>query len=172
MSFARELAEALEFPSFDKWVKAEAFAHSLELAEATAAGVTSYNVPSPKKPKDAELRGGRGGDVLAFNTALAKKLQRLKKDLQGVKRVYQGYRGAGRQKFRRQIFIDFDDWQKNIDIWLDLEVVTLGGVMKTGLGRVSSSDRTVSEVYADVVKRFKQYLQLKGGANEARETVY
>lgn len=155
---------------FGKWVKTEAFAHGLELAEATAVGVTSYDVPSPK---GVELRGGRGGDVLAFNTALAKKFQRLKKDVPGVKRVYQGYRGTGRQKFRRQLFIDFDDWQKDIDIWLDLQAVTLGGVMKTGLGRVSTSDRTVTEVYADVVKLFKQYLQRKGGVSEATKvTVY
>lgn len=93
----------------------------------------------------------------AFNTALAKKLQGLKKDLRATN-VRQGYKGTGTRECRRQIFVSFSN-DKSIDLWLELDNVGLGGVIRpfAGSACVPYEGRTVDEVYADVVERLRVY---------------
>ena len=128
------------------------------LDEAMAVGVTSYDVPSPK---GLEPRGSAtdAGAMLAFSNAFAKLLKKLKKDVPGVKRVYGGYKGTGRQKSRRQVWVDFKEGMtdRNLDLWVSGSGVTLGGVLgPVSKAIVSAIDRTPDEVYRDVVKELKK----------------
>ena len=85
-------------------------------------------------------------EALEYNTALAKLLKQLKKDL-GATAVRQNYRGTGSQKFRRQLYVTFTEF--TIDLWLDANSVGLGGVM-TRLGRLTKTDRTPEQMYEAV----------------------
>lgn len=62
-----------------------------------------------------------------FNTALAKLMRGLKRDV-GVKIIRQGYKGTGSQKARRQIFVRWPD-STALDIWLMKGSVQMGGIM-------------------------------------------
>jgi len=65
-------------------------------------------------------------DFNEFNTALAKLMRGLKRDV-GAKIIRQGYRGTGSQKARRQIFVRWPDGTP-LDIWLDKGSVQMGGI--------------------------------------------
>lgn len=140
---------------FGKWVKMEERDVALGLVEATAVGVTSYDVPTPGA---VVLKGSAEPEQrLAFSNVLAKKLQKLKKDVPGVAKVRQGYRGTGKQNHRRQIWVDFKDSSRDIDVWLSGEGVAVGGVRFVNQGRIRTIERTVDEVYADIVKALKMH---------------
>jgi hypothetical protein len=65
--------------------------------------------------------------LLAFNTILAKLMQRLKRDA-GATTIVQNYKGTGSQAWRRQLWIHFKSGAV-IDIWLNKDHVKLGGVV-------------------------------------------
>lgn len=106
---------------------------------------------------ESELMKPGSPDVDAFNTALAKLLQKLKKDL-GAEHVKQNYKGTGSQKHRRQIFVRFP-WG-SIDLWLNNTKADLGGVISP-LGRptpaVPYENRRPEQVYADIVRHLKMW---------------
>lgn len=87
--------------------------------------------------------------VNVFNTAMAKRLKSLKKDL-SVLSVIQGYKGTGSRSCRRQIFVRFTN-DKIIDLWLEESMVLLGGVCRTNYGVVQINGRNVDDVYSDIV---------------------
>lgn len=102
--------------------------------------------------------------ALDFNTALAKLLQRLKKDA-GADRVAQNYRGTGSQEFRRQLWVNFRGGAV-IDLWLEHNRIGLGGVVKRGpAGRapihlpsaVSYSGKTPDQVYEEVARILREW---------------
>lgn len=91
-----------------------------------------------------------------FNTALAKRLQSLKKDA-GAESLRQGYKGTGRAAPRRQLWVRFDSGAL-IDLWADFGFLRLGGVVCNapagsahpgGVYRrqIPYAGRTVEEVY-------------------------
>ena len=141
------------------------------MAEAMATGATNYDVPSPKgaaggyrvpSPKDLEPKGGSRdvGDRMLFSGALLKQMKRLKKDVPGVKSIRQGYKGTGGQRDRRQVFVRFvedGERQRNIDLFIEPGYILLGGVMNHGNGHVMTKDRTVKEVYKDLVAFLKRH---------------
>jgi len=144
---------------------------------AMAHGVTGvYRVPSPRgqqytppPPSKFSPAGITGGGTLEervkFSTALLKQLKKLKKDLPGTKRVYQGYKGTGKKKDRRQVFVDFDEkkvgWQKNIDMFINPSSVDVGGVLNHGKASIITSGRTVKDVYKDILEALKAHLAFK-----------
>ena len=106
-----------------------------------------------KANRRTSCRLRRNNDPGTFNTALAKLIPRLKKDL-GAVTIRQGYKGTGAKSHRRQIFVRFANDQ-SIDIWLDAHVVRLGGVMYSGFGHISNVDKTPTEVYAELVTKLR-----------------
>lgn len=91
-----------------------------------------------------------------FNKQLAKELKKLKKDWKATK-VSQGYKGTGKKKHRRQIWVDFDG--KTMDLWLETDRVNLGGVNAI-LGRpppsVPYEDKNPKQVYREVLHILKR----------------
>jgi hypothetical protein len=88
-----------------------------------------------------------------FNTALAKMLQGLKKDL-GAKNVRQNYKGTGSKKHARQLYVTFTN-DVMIDLWLEAGVVNLGGCIRTNYGRVQHGDLSPAAVYPLVVEKLR-----------------
>lgn len=93
-------------------------------------------------------------NALEYNTALAKLLRRLKRDL-GATAVRQDYRGTGSQKAYRQIFVTFPDF--SIDLWLKENRVGLGGVL-TRLGSLAKGERAPEEMYEAIRAALKTAL--------------
>lgn len=99
-------------------------------------------------------------DYNTFNTALAKRLQSLKKDL-GALNVRQGYRGTGSKAHRRQIWVELPHAERGIDLWLDTGIIGLGGVCFTNYGKVlcgreaDGTERSIDEVYAEIVEKLR-----------------
>ena len=140
------------------------------MAEAMAVGLSSYEVPKPKgyagafkvpSPKDLEPKGGSSDidERVRFTKALSKQLKRLKKDVKGIKSIRQGYKGTGGKRDQLQIFIDFKDWNRSIDLFISPGYVMLGGVQHTGKGNVDTSGRTAKDVYAEVLKFMKKHAE-------------
>lgn len=113
-------------------------------------------------------------DLVAFNTALASLLKRLKKDV-GSCTVKQNYRGTGSQKARRQMWVRFDKGGV-IDIWLDNGFAIFGGIVarrefdgpgfeKTHIPhgtRISYGDKTPEQVYGEIVSYLRPWVTLEG----------
>ena len=93
------------------------------------------------------------GDLIAFNTALAKLLLRLKRDT-GATTVAQNYRGTGSRAYRRQVFVRFPN--KVTDLWLENDRIELGGVT-TVLGKLPYGDKSPEQVYAELVPVLKAW---------------
>lgn len=96
-------------------------------------------------------------DIKAHNDALAALIKKnLKKDLPSVETQRQGYKGTGSKSHRRQIFLRGRD-NRCLDIWLETERVTLGGVVGGGSGSTSFriADRTPEESYAELVEQLR-----------------
>lgn len=93
-------------------------------------------------------------DADTFNTALAKRLKSLKKDL-GASNVRQGYKGTGSKAHRRQMWIDLPNAERPIDLWLNGAHVELGGVCYTNYGKVVKGERSVDDVYAEIVEKLR-----------------
>jgi hypothetical protein len=97
----------------------------------------------------------------AFNTKLAKLLQRLKKDAE-AKTIKQNYKGTGSQKFRRQLWVRFNSGAV-IDLWLEKEALGLGGVVTNGVGNpltkkaILYQGKTPEQVYAEVMPVLKAW---------------
>lgn len=100
-------------------------------------------------------------DIKTHNDTLAKLIQKnLKKDVPGVYMTRQGYKGTGSKEHRRQIFIrarTLGGEEKCLDIWLETERVTLGGVVGGGSSSTSFriADRTPEESYAELVEQLR-----------------
>lgn len=98
----------------------------------------------------------KGADLDAFNTALAKLCAKLKKDL-GAVAVRQNYKGTGKQKHRRQLYVSFKDIP-GPDLWLDTGYAQIGGVVFMPFADrspISYEGKTPAEVYAEILKRMK-----------------
>jgi hypothetical protein len=106
-------------------------------------------------------------DINAFNTKLAKLLQRLKKDA-GAKSVKQNYKGTGSQKFRRQLWCRFNNGAV-IDLWLEKNDLGFGGVVARlpngqetrRLPALPYGNKTPEQVYAEAVKFLKSWMEGK-----------
>jgi len=109
-------------------------------------------------------------DANAYNTAMAKVLKKLKKDVPGVKRVWQNYKGTGKKKHRRQIWVDFEDGDRSIDLWLDTDRITFGGIRFTGKHKVPVKGRTAEQVYRDVVEFLKKHAMKESVMKEPVES--
>lgn len=98
-------------------------------------------------------------DKIEFNSALAKKLKSLKKDI-GVTNMRQNYKGTGGNAHRQQIYIRFENGN-SIDIFLEDDHVLLGGVVRTNFGKViypSAEERTaeaIEGIYTQVMNLLK-----------------
>lgn len=69
-------------------------------------------------------------EPIAYNAALAKLMQKLKKDV-GATAIRQGYKGGGKQSHRRQIWVSMPDHSRGgPDVWLDNGYVKIGGVIQ------------------------------------------
>lgn len=84
-----------------------------------------------------------------YNKSLAKRLQALKQELP-IMSIRQGYKGTGGRSHRRQIFVHFSN-DKSIDLWLEDDRVTLGGVTLTRYGQVLYRGRSVDDVFSEIV---------------------
>ena len=109
-----------------------------------------------------ELEEGGNTDLLAFNTTLAKLMQRLKKDA-GAESISQNYRGTGSQAFRRQLWVRFKSGAV-IDLWLDNGRLGFGGVVMNrppgnAPGVLPKSlpygDKSPEQVYAEAAELLK-----------------
>ena len=96
-------------------------------------------------------------DDNAFNAAMAKMMKKLKKDVPGVKSVHQSYKGTGSKKHRRQMWVDFENKDRKIDVWLDTGKIKFGGIRFTGKHVVDTAGRDVAEVYREVVSFLKKH---------------
>lgn len=94
-------------------------------------------------------------DYNAFNTKLAKLAKGLKKDV-GATKIRQNYKGTGKRKHRRQLYIDFPGG-KSFDLWLDSGFVRFGGVMRTNIPDLDFQD-TPEATYREIVRRIKAWL--------------
>lgn len=97
-------------------------------------------------------------DANTFNTALAKELKKLKKAV-GATKIRQGYKGTGRQKFRRQVWVDVPWNSRGIDLWLEASAIGMGGVIAPfGQGvRIPYADKSPQEVYQEVEDFFREW---------------
>lgn len=93
-------------------------------------------------------------DFEAFNAALARRLQGLKKDL-GATNIRMGYRGTGGRSHRRQMWVTLPHSERPIDLWLEGSHVGLGGVCYTNYGRVDVGGRSVEETYQDILEKLR-----------------
>jgi len=66
----------------------------------------------------------------------------------GAEAVRQNYKGTGKQKFRRQIYVSFEDIP-GPDLWLD------AGDAKIGVVFMPYEGKTPADVYAEILKRMK-----------------
>jgi len=107
--------------------------------------------------------GAGDDDLIAFNTALAKKLRGLKRDV-GAKTFNQGYKGTGGQKHRRQIWIGWADGSV-VDVWLDSGFFRFGGITSQLAGRdvqvnprsIVYDEKSVDAVYREVAAALKSW---------------
>ncbi len=106
-------------------------------------------------------------DLLAFNTALAKKLKGLKRDVRATK-ISQSYRGTGGQKHRRQIWVYWGEGGR-IDIWVDSGFLNFGGISSTlpdgreisvSPREIQYDEKSVDKVYSETVAALKKWLAL------------
>lgn len=82
--------------------------------------------PAAAAPKKVEKYED---DPNAFNSTLAKMMNKLKKDV-GAENVRQNYKGTGKQAHRRQIFVRLPEHERGgPDVWLDSGYVKVGGVI-------------------------------------------
>ncbi len=88
---------------------------------------------------------------------LTKLIKGLKKDL-GAVNIRQGYKGTGTRSYRRQLFVTFAN-EVCIDLWVDDGVLGLGGVIRSGFGKIPYSgpdgDLTPQAVYALCVEKLR-----------------
>ncbi len=105
---------------------------------------------------------------LAYTTALAKLLQRLKKDA-GAKTIAQNYRGTGARAYRRQLWVHFTSGAV-IDLWLEASGLKFGGVVKNGVGGaplpagVAYDGRSPAEVYAEAARLLRDWATSSTGS--------
>lgn len=97
---------------------------------------------------------------MAYNTTLAKLLQRLKKDA-GAERIAQNYRGTGSQSYRRQLWVRFKSGAI-IDLWLNRHSLVFGGVVKRGgwttlPAGISYSGKSPEEVYVEAARLLRDW---------------
>ncbi len=104
-----------------------------------------------------------------FNTALAKRLQNLKKE--GIaENVNQNYKGTGSQAHRRQIFVRFSAFN-SIDVWLNGSHIKIGGVIDSprhiaNLFKTEThDDATLSAAYAWIVKTLAEIKAYRAACN-------
>ena len=116
------------------------------------------------KNADESTPEGQASDPLTFNTALAKLMQRLKKDA-GAESIAQNYRGTGSQAHRRQLWVRCKSGAV-IDLWLEESRVQLGGIVKNGVpGKppkglvkdVAYGNKTPEQVYKEVAGHLKEW---------------
>ena len=93
--------------------------------------------------------------ALAFNVLLAKRLQALKRDA-GAESVKANYKGTGRQRFRRQLWVRFVRGM-TVDLWLEQDRISFLGVTQRGVRgpngvvtEIQYAGRSPDEVYKEV----------------------
>jgi len=106
-------------------------------------------------------------DAIEFNTQLSKELKKLRKDA-GAKSIKQNYRGTGKQKFRRQLWVRFKNGAV-IDLWLNRDRLGLGGTVKRRAddskapqplpGSVPYESKSPAEVYRAVAPLLKRWAE-------------
>ena len=119
----------------------------------------SGNVDESTPESPAEQKN----DPIAFNTELAKLMQKLKKDA-GASSISQNYRGTGSQAHRRQLWVRFKSGAV-IDLWLEESKVGLGGIVKNGVPgkpkglvkEVAYGNKTPEQVYKEVAGHLKEW---------------
>lgn len=91
--------------------------------------------------------------ALEYNTALAKLMQGLKRDI-GAKAIRQNYRGTGSKAHCRQLYVTLAD-DRVIDVWLNSGHAELGGVLRhTGMLRdVHYGAKTPEGIYRVIAAR-------------------
>jgi hypothetical protein len=114
-------------------------------------------------------------EITAYNGALAKLFQRLKKDA-GAERIAQNYRGTGSQVFRRQLWVRFKSGAV-IDLWLERHGVKFGGVVSISPGGslplprgVAYEGKTPAQVYAEVAPMLRAWANPGAGSFRRRAT--
>lgn len=115
-----------------------------------------------------ESGGTYAADPVAFNTALAKHMAKLKKDL-GVAKVQQNYKGTGKQAHRRQIWVSFED-MNSLDVWLDSGFAKLGGVINAPIGIetvVKYGDDPIELVYGKLLILLRSVRDYRAKKNAA-----
>ena len=97
-------------------------------------------------------------DLNPFSAALAKELKKLKRAV-GATRVYQGYKGTGGHKYRRQIWVDVPWSSRGIDLWIERSAIGLGGIITPfGPGaKIAYGDKSPQEVYQEVEDVFREW---------------
>jgi hypothetical protein len=115
------------------------------------------------RDKDAAVRHAQT-DWNEYNTKLAKLMAKLKKEA-GAKSIKQNYKGTGKQKARRQLWVRFKSGAV-IDIWIDMGYVGLGGVVTNrppgsdvllSKKRIPYDNNTPEQTYAEVLKVLKPW---------------
>jgi hypothetical protein len=128
-------------------------------ATAIAVFARFVNGDEPQVDPDAKFK-----EMLAFNTTLAKLLQRLKRDA-GAKNISQNYKGTGRQAYRRQLWVHFTSGAV-IDLWLDNGYLKFGGVVMNPppgvearplIKAISYEGKTPEHVYTEAAKHLKEW---------------
>lgn len=97
---------------------------------------------------------------LEFNTALARKLKQLKRDV-GATKVRQNYRGTGSKRAHRQLYVGLPGG--TMDLWLRDGHISLGGVVNaTGIS-VRYDNKSVDQVYAEVKRVLETWIEERQG---------
>lgn len=127
--------------------------HAMPLKEAARSRMTEKELEADTK------------DEVAYNTALAKLMKRLKKDC-GAKSIRQNYKGTGSQKAVRQLWVNFGNGAI-LDIWLNMGSVMFGGVVARhpehdgtypNPRTINHGDRTPEQTYRLVKDTLKKWL--------------
>ena len=112
------------------------------------------------KPKAADPDAGAVG-IQAYNAALAKLMQRLKRDA-GASAIVQNYKGTGSQAHRRQLWVHFTSGAV-IDLWLESGYLGFGGVVMRSpssdapLPKRLAYEGTPEQMYARVAPMLKAW---------------
>jgi len=113
-------------------------------------------------------------DALAYNTTLAKLMQRLKRDA-GATSIAQNYRGTGSQAFRRQLWVRFKSGAV-IDLWLEGRGMRFGGVVKNGPpggdyklpSHIAYEGKTPEQVYAEAATELRAWANPSASRRRSR----
>lgn len=136
-------------------------------------------IPANSFAQASSSRQAQPKDFNEFNTKLARLIGKgLKKDA-GAATIRQNYKGTGRKKARRQLWVNFKSGA-TIDIWVDMGFVKLGGVVtrrpegsETVLSKtkIPYGNQTPEQVYAEVAKVLKPWANPAKAAAVAAETM-